>query len=149
MLGIQPFHVLSPTGSTPHFREIKRPGVDFQYEYNIPPDHPAGTFWYHSHRHGSTALQVSSGMAGALIIRGTRLPTLTRNGDLDTLLEPTPAQRFPERILVFQQIQYACRDAANAIKTNADGTYRCDPGDVGGIEGYDQLGMRPVPASKA
>src|ERR1043165_4906038 len=38
------------------------PGVDFQYEYNVAPDHPAGTFWYHSHRHGSTALQVSSGM---------------------------------------------------------------------------------------
>lgn len=26
-LGIQPFHVLSPTGSTPHYREIKCPGV--------------------------------------------------------------------------------------------------------------------------
>jgi len=34
------------------------PGVDFEYVYNLPPDHPAGTFWYHSHRHGSTALQV-------------------------------------------------------------------------------------------
>ena len=50
-------------------------------------DHPAGTFWYHTHRHGSTALQVSSGMAGALIIRGNRLPTPTTHGDIDTLLD--------------------------------------------------------------
>ena len=26
-----------------------------QYEVHIPEDHPAGTFWYHAHKHGSTA----------------------------------------------------------------------------------------------
>lgn len=36
------------------------PGVEFQYEYNIPAYHPAGTYWYPPHLHGSTALQVSS-----------------------------------------------------------------------------------------
>lgn len=122
-------------------------GVHFQYEYNIPSDHPAGTFWYHTHRHGSTALQVSSGMAGALIIRGNRLPTSTQNGDIDTLLKPTQNQAFKERVLVIQQIQYACRDALGNIKLNPDNTYRCDPGDVGGIEGYDQFGPGSWPAS--
>jgi|HubBroStandDraft_1064217.scaffolds.fasta_scaffold00037_39 FtsP/CotA-like multicopper oxidase with cupredoxin domain len=29
-----------------------------------------GTHWYHAHKHGSTALDVSNGMAGALIIEG-------------------------------------------------------------------------------
>ena len=29
-----------------------------------------GTHWYHAHKHGSTALNVTNGMAGALIIEG-------------------------------------------------------------------------------
>ncbi len=138
---------VNPAGNGDNVLISINPGVSFQYEYNIPSDHPSGTFWYHTHRHGSTALQVSSGMAGALIIRGNRLPTPTDNGDIDTLLKPTATQRFKERVLVMQQIQYACRDAQGAIKLNPDKTYRCDPGDVGGIEGYDQFGPGSWPAS--
>ena len=131
---------INPNGNGDNVLISVNPGVSFQYEYNIPPDHPAGTFWYHTHRHGSTALQVSSGMAGALIVRGNRLPTIRGGGDLDTLLRPTSAQPFTERIVVMQQIQYACRDAAGAIKVDAAGNYRCDPGDIGGVESYDNLG---------
>ncbi len=29
---------------------------EVEAEYNIPADHPRGTFWYHLHMHGSTAL---------------------------------------------------------------------------------------------
>ncbi|MET1112211.1 MAG: multicopper oxidase family protein, partial [Allosphingosinicella sp.] len=121
------------------------PGVKFEYEYAIPSDHPAGTFWYHTHRHGSTALQVSSGMAGALVIRGDRLPSATRPGDLDTLLTGTR-----DRTIVLQQIQYYCLTKPNdgtapKVKKNPNGTYRCDsakdgqPADVGIIEDYAPL----------
>lgn len=133
---------VNPAGNGDNVLLSINPGVTFQYEYNIPSDHPAGTFWYHTHRHGSTALQVSSGMAGALIVRGDRLPNATDQGDLDTLLEG-----FNERVMVFQQIQYACREPgsdgnAGPIKKNPDGTYRCDPEDVGTIENYDLFGPR-------
>jgi FtsP/CotA-like multicopper oxidase with cupredoxin domain len=138
---------VNPAGNGDNVLISIDPGVSFQYEYNVPSDHPAGTFWYHTHRHGSTALQVSSGMAGALVIRGNRPPTPTATGDLDTLLRPTRTQPFRERVLVLQQIQYACRDAQGKIKTNPDGSYRCDAGDVGGIEGYDQFGPGSWPAS--
>ena len=139
---------VSPAGNGDNVLLSINPGVSFQYEYNIPADHPAGTFWYHTHRHGSTALQVSSGMAGALVIRGDRLPTPNTNGDLDTLLKSTARQPFKERVVVLQQIQYACRDAKGKIKLNPeDQTYRCDPGDVGGIEKYDQFGPRSWPDS--
>ncbi|WP_337660284.1 multicopper oxidase family protein [Anderseniella sp. Alg231-50] len=40
-----------------------------QYRFELPEDHPPGTYWYHAHKHGSTATQVSSGLAGPLIIR--------------------------------------------------------------------------------
>ncbi len=130
---------VNPAGNSDNVLLSINPGVGFQYEYNIPQTHPAGTFWYHTHRHGSTALQVSSGMAGPLIVRGTRLPTPTENGDLDTLLKPYGATAFPERVLVFQQIQYGCRDAQGKIKKDAQGRYVCDAGDVGKIDGYDQF----------
>jgi L-ascorbate oxidase len=127
---------VNPSGNGDNVLLSINPGVSFQYEYNIPADHPAGTFWYHTHRHGSTALQVSSGMAGALIVRGSRPPTPTTHGDLDTLLEG-----MPERILVMQQIQYGCLDSNGNIKVKTDSkgnviAWVCDPGDTGVIETY-------------
>jgi FtsP/CotA-like multicopper oxidase with cupredoxin domain len=54
---------VSPTGNSDNVLLSINPQTQFTYEYNIPSDHPSGTFSYHTHRHGSTALQVSSGMA--------------------------------------------------------------------------------------
>ncbi|TBB58228.1 multicopper oxidase family protein [Rhizobium ruizarguesonis] len=141
---------VSPSGNSDNVLLSINPQTKFTYEYNIPSDHPSGTFWYHTHRHGSTALQVSSGMAGALIIRGNRFPTPTAHGDIDTLI---PTSAIPERVLVMQQIQYACRGTPakpgdlGSIKQDSNGHYFCDPDDVGGIEGYDQLGPGTWPAS--
>ncbi len=135
---------VSPSGNSDNVLITIRPKVAFEYEYNIPATHPAGTFWYHPHQHGSTALQVSSGMAGALIIEGKRAPTPTRSGDIDTLLRDEAGAAFRERVVLFQQVAYACRenpaDPNSPIKKNANGTWFCGPGDVGTIENYDQLG---------
>ena len=79
---------VSPSGNSDNVLISIKPGVDFEYEYNIPIDHPAGTFWYHPHQHGATAMQVASGMAGALVVEGERYPTATANGDLDVVLKP-------------------------------------------------------------
>jgi FtsP/CotA-like multicopper oxidase with cupredoxin domain len=141
---------VNPSGNGDNVLLSINPQTQFTYEYNIPSDHPSGTFWYHTHRHGSTALQVSSGMAGALIVRGNRFPTPGAHGDIDTLI---PTSAIPERVLVMQQIQYACRAPATTpgqlgpIKQDINGRYICDPGDVGGIEGYDQFGPGTWPAS--
>jgi FtsP/CotA-like multicopper oxidase with cupredoxin domain/thiol-disulfide isomerase/thioredoxin len=62
-----------------------------EYSLKVPEKHPAGTFWYHAHRHGSTAIQVASMMAGALIIEG----------DIDQIPEIKAAREF---IFLFQQI---------------------------------------------
>lgn len=61
---------VSPQGSSDNvFVEIE-PGQSFENVYQIPADHPSGTYWYHPHKHGSTAVQLFSGMAGALIVEG-------------------------------------------------------------------------------
>ncbi|MGO7981815.1 multicopper oxidase family protein [Rhizobium johnstonii] len=132
---------VSPSGNSDNVLLRINPNVNFQYEYNIPADHPAGTYWYHPHLHGSTALQVSSGMAGALIIRGTRLPKVGEPGDIDTLLRHADGSPFQERIVLLQQIPYACYDGSGRIKTDPPtddgGLWVCDPGDTGAIERYE------------
>jgi FtsP/CotA-like multicopper oxidase with cupredoxin domain len=88
---------VSPAGNSDNVLIAISPGEEFFYEIKIPPDHPPGTFWYHPHVHGSTALQVSSGMEGALIIEG----------DIDQVPAIAAAR---EQIFVFQQIDYATSD---------------------------------------
>lgn len=64
-------------------------GESLTYEFDLPTDHPGGTFWYHPHMHGSVARQVSRGLAGVFIVRG----------ELDQIPEIAKA---PETILVLQ-----------------------------------------------
>jgi L-ascorbate oxidase len=142
---------VSPAGNSDNVLLSINPGVDFEYIYNLPPDHPAGTFWYHSHRHGSTALQVSSGMAGALIVRGDRLPTPTTTGDIDVILRNADLTGMEDRTLVLQQIQYACLDNNGRVKVQtAQNPLRiiawvCDENDVGVIEKYSYPNNGGVP----
>ena len=66
-----------------------QPGQERRHEYRIGLDHPPGAYWYHPHLHGTTAIQVGSGMAGALIIKG----------EIDRIPEIAAAV---ERVFVFQ-----------------------------------------------
>lgn len=47
-----------------------RPGDSYDYLFRIPPDHQAGTDWYHPHHHGTVADQLFGGLAGALLVDG-------------------------------------------------------------------------------
>ena len=132
---------VSPSGNSDNVLISINPGVTFEYEYNVPSDHPAGTFWYHPHKHGSTALQVSSGMDGALIIKDDRAPTATTPGDIDVLLQDDKGQAFPDKVLMFQQVQYACFDADGKIQKTPGPTgqpWICKPGQTGEIRDYAQ-----------
>jgi FtsP/CotA-like multicopper oxidase with cupredoxin domain len=84
---------VSPAGNSDNVLIEIGPKDSFRNEINIPSNHPAGTFWYHAHVHGSTAIQVSNGMAGAIIMEG----------GLDEVPEIKAAE---EKIFVFQQIPY-------------------------------------------
>ena len=52
----------------------------------LPKFHAPGTHWYHSHRHGSTAIQVANGLAGALIVR-ERKPLVRPDNDFVWLIQ--------------------------------------------------------------
>jgi suppressor of ftsI len=45
-------------------------GQTFNYEFQIPDDHPSGLYWYHPHYHGSAGVQVVNGMAGLILVKG-------------------------------------------------------------------------------
>jgi len=73
---------IPPTGTGDNvFLEIP-PGESHTYEFQIPSNHPAGTFWYHPHYHGLVAEQLFAGLAGLFIVRG----------DLDEIPEIKAAQ---------------------------------------------------------
>jgi FtsP/CotA-like multicopper oxidase with cupredoxin domain len=90
-LHVHGFHVSPSDNSDNIFVNVKA-GESFQYEYQIPSNHPAGLYWYHPHQHGTVTNQVFGGMAGSIVIEG----------DIDAL--PGVAG-VPERLLVLQATQ--------------------------------------------
>jgi FtsP/CotA-like multicopper oxidase with cupredoxin domain len=85
---------VSPSGISDNvFRELRPGEKPLGYEIDIPRDHPGGTHWYHAHVHGSTAAQVSSGMAGQILVAG----------GLDDV---KGIKGIAEKVMVLQQISY-------------------------------------------
>lgn len=82
------------------------------YEIAIPPDHPSGTFWYHPHTHGSTAVQVSSGMAGAIIVED------------DPNKLPPALKDIEEQVMIFQSIFYNEKGEAEDLATAAGNAWQ-------------------------
>jgi FtsP/CotA-like multicopper oxidase with cupredoxin domain len=112
---------VSPKDPADNVLLIVNPGdAVHNYEYKIPKNHPAGTFWYHAHVHGATSIQVSSGMAGALIVEG----------GLDDVPEIHAAA---DKTMLFQQIQYHCSDPGQPV------SYDC-AGKVGQVEDFAIFG---------
>jgi FtsP/CotA-like multicopper oxidase with cupredoxin domain len=109
------------------------PGTRQRYEVVLPKDHPTGSFWYHPHAHGSTAIQVGSGMAGALIV----------DDDQSVIPKSLEQASSPEheKIMVFQSILYdrsgevkniesffpapTIPTPANCKEQQAEGTWEC------------------------
>jgi suppressor of ftsI len=85
------FHV-SPEGNHDNVFVRVEPHRSFDYEYDIPRDMPAGSYWYHPHLHMYVERQIFGGLAGAIV----------QQGGLDDL----PALRHvPQRWIVIQDTQ--------------------------------------------
>lgn len=87
---------VSPTGNSDNVLLGIAPQSKFKYEIKVPLSHPAGSFWYHAHTHGSTSIQVGSGMAGALII----------DDDESKIPGALAAANQREKVMVFQTTLY-------------------------------------------
>jgi len=71
------FHV-SPEGNSDNIFLRIEPHTQFTYEYDIPQDMPAGSYWYHPHLHPTVEQQIFRGLAGAIVEEGglDELPSL-------------------------------------------------------------------------
>jgi FtsP/CotA-like multicopper oxidase with cupredoxin domain len=87
---------VSPGGISDNIFRVMDPGQSYDIEVTIPSNHPRGTFWYHPHNHGSADVQISSGMAGAIIIEG----------DFDDVPEIAAAT---ERLLILNEVLFDYR----------------------------------------
>ncbi|MDX1460763.1 MAG: hypothetical protein R3348_06865, partial [Xanthomonadales bacterium] len=87
---------------------------ELDYEFHLaferggkPMPHPPGTHWYHPHSHGSTHVQVSSGMAGFLLVEGdvdeaiNKAMTGQSWPDPET---PTGGWDYRERLMLLQRV---------------------------------------------
>ena len=99
---------ISPTGNSDNVLLEIPPGEDLQFQFDIPDNHHAGTFWYHAHRHGSTASQLREGMAGALIIEG----------DIDQVPDIKVAR---DQVFLFQQLRIPFDNPDNQLPTTING----------------------------
>jgi FtsP/CotA-like multicopper oxidase with cupredoxin domain len=94
--------------------------IQFAFERDGEPmHHPPGTHWYHPHSHGSTHDQVSSGMAGFLIVEGDvdDAINVAMTGDL----HPDPELRtgswdYRERLIFIQRVQVLSVDLDAGVK---------------------------------
>jgi FtsP/CotA-like multicopper oxidase with cupredoxin domain len=84
---------VSPSGDADNIFRDMEPGQSYEVAIDVPDDHPAGTYWYHPHHHGSADVQISSGMAGALIVEG----------DFPGVAEITNAV---ERVLILNEVMF-------------------------------------------
>jgi FtsP/CotA-like multicopper oxidase with cupredoxin domain len=81
-------HVPS-TGNADNIFLSVPPGENLTYEFTLPKNHLAGTFYYHPHHHQHVAEQVFAGLGGIFVVRG----------DLDEIPEVKAAQ---EQFLFFK-----------------------------------------------
>ena len=88
---------IPPTGTADNVFLSLPTGESFTYEFTLPADHPAGTFWYHPHYHGKVAEQVFGGLAGLFVVRGA----------LDEIPEIQDAH---EEFLVLKDFEFDQRD---------------------------------------
>jgi FtsP/CotA-like multicopper oxidase with cupredoxin domain len=84
---------IPPGGAADNVFLSVAPGASQTYDFTLPTDHPAGTFYYHPHRHGTVADQVFGGLGGVLIVRGTldRIPEVAAAREQVLFLKDLPA----------------------------------------------------------
>ena len=120
---------ISPADPSDNVLRCVEPGDSYTYEYQIPADHPSGTYWYHPHNHGSTGYQSSNGLAGALIVVGSDDDSIV---DLEEIPEIAAAR---DRIFLFQQYNWVI---------GTDGVARIDAATI-----YNPPDARDYPRSAA
>jgi suppressor of ftsI len=121
------FHV-SPEGNSDNIFLRIEPHTKFTYEYDIPQDMSAGSYWYHPHLHPSVERQIFGGLAGAIVEEGglDQLPALRNVPQRWIVLENTEVRHG--RVLSVNE----ATEAGSRIYVNgaSDPTAKIRPGQL-------------------
>jgi FtsP/CotA-like multicopper oxidase with cupredoxin domain len=86
--------------------KLASPGQTITYKLIIPTDHAPGLHWYHSHKHGSSALQVMGGLFGAIVI------------------DPIASQNIPSQFSTWSRIVLLFQHFSTETKNTTDDPFR-------------------------
>ena len=105
---------ISPLGTADNMLVVVPRNGTYRYLFQIPPNHPAGLYWYHAHVHGLVTNQVSRGAAGMIYVANAYTDRVAGLGirrrlmllqqayfapDLETLISDDGERDDPERAL--------------------------------------------------
>jgi FtsP/CotA-like multicopper oxidase with cupredoxin domain len=84
-------------GSTNSLYECQNSPSELNYTFDIPDNHPAGVYWYHTHRHGQEQAQQMMGASGPIVITGDQDEMRAARGVTDEVLmvRDVPARLVP------------------------------------------------------
>ncbi len=147
-------HLFNPIGtSDPSAPMVMiEPGKSFSYNLPVPANHPSGLHWYHPHKHGSTDVQVSNGMAGLIVIRGPidEVPEIAAAREIFMTvqtLDVNPSTQYPgeydreyKAYKTPQEGGYSFGTQYTMLTVNGEGTYWIDNNDKSPA-GWSALGV--------
>jgi suppressor of ftsI len=83
------------------------PGDTLHYVVEIPPDHPPGLFWYHTHPHGESHRQALDGMSGAIVIEGMDryLPELRKLREQVLVVRGESIEHRPDATALLRRVE--------------------------------------------
>ena len=96
---------VSPKGNSDNVLLAIEPQTRLKYDIRLPRDHTRGSYWYHAHAHGSTAIQVGSAMAGGLVVED----------DPDSIPASLRAANASEKVMLIQTMLYDTTGRAEDI----------------------------------
>ena len=122
-------HGLHVSGEAPGddvFVEVA-PAASHAYTYDVPADHMGGTFWYHSHKHGNTAIQTGGGACGMLIVEdppGYLPPGIAAMQERAFVMQHL---NMLELTAVAKQYETNCNNLGGTASQCADSTWAAGP----------------------
>ncbi|HTZ70046.1 MAG TPA: multicopper oxidase domain-containing protein, partial [Acetobacteraceae bacterium] len=109
------------------------------YTYQLPANHPAGAYWYHTHRHGQAEHQTQMGLAGAIVVEDAgdawrrsigvtdEVLLVTDTPNVACLKGPNCDAQVSPGVTVRQPHGDAARAAARAAAKTFDATTETNP----------------------
>ena len=119
-------------------------GTSNTYSYVLPANHMGGTFWYHPHHHGSTAIHAGGGAAGMIIVEDAANALPVEVSSLDEMSFVLLHLNMPELTAVAQQYETNCVNAGGTAAQCDDPVWANGPASGTQVRASNGLGLPSV-----